>query len=244
MVVLAEAGAQTWAGHIKVDHLGVGLPFDAGRCRVPDATVACPPGKAHSGGLFTPCLPAFPMTSALAMANARDAGDGADVKAEASNEKLDGESRQITPIFIPGIQDHYTGFKEELHKVQVHPDTDGKVSDVEIARHDRDKLESLIWLYLATNKGDDASPSGASEPCKPPSDGIDSERFPDHVQDAEECATPPALPDNSTFSRGSVGHPETCKEPCKYNRKKRGCKDGFACTRCHLCTWHHKRNPN
>jgi len=41
-----------------------------------------------------------------------------------------------------------------------------------------------------------------------------------------------------TVSVGSVGHPHTCAEPCKYVRKKRrGCKDGSACVRCHLCEW-------
>jgi len=39
-------------------------------------------------------------------------------------------------------------------------------------------------------------------------------------------------------SKGSVGHPFTCAEPCKYVFKKnRGCKDGAVCSRCHLCKW-------
>jgi len=39
-------------------------------------------------------------------------------------------------------------------------------------------------------------------------------------------------------SKGSVGHPFTCAEPCKYVFKKhRGCKDGAMCSRCHLCKW-------
>mmetsp|Transcript_147503 Transcript_147503/g.268930 ORF Transcript_147503/g.268930 Transcript_147503/m.268930 type:complete len:254 (-) Transcript_147503:129-890(-) len=46
-----------------------------------------------------------------------------------------------------------------------------------------------------------------------------------------------------TVSIGSVGHPLTCAEPCKYVMKKnRGCKDGAACNRCHLCEWK-KRGP-
>jgi hypothetical protein len=185
------------------------------------------------------------MASALEMANATFTSDGADGRAELSDEKLDGDSRQITPVFIPGIQDHYTGLKEEPRQVQVDQDTDQKVPQVEIARHDVKKLESLIWLYLHTNKGDDAPPSGASElvdSTSVSSGGEASEPISEHVQEVEECAPPPALPDNSDFSCGSVGHPHSCNEPCKYTRKKRGCKDGFACTRCHLCTWYHKRN--
>lgn len=42
----------------------------------------------------------------------------------------------------------------------------------------------------------------------------------------------------TTVSAGSVGHPYSCAEPCKYVRKRnRGCKDGAACARCHLCEW-------
>mmetsp|Transcript_94962 Transcript_94962/g.306602 ORF Transcript_94962/g.306602 Transcript_94962/m.306602 type:complete len:228 (-) Transcript_94962:129-812(-) len=38
-------------------------------------------------------------------------------------------------------------------------------------------------------------------------------------------------------SCGSIGHPHCCAEPCKYATKKRGCKDGAACKRCHICIW-------
>jgi len=41
-------------------------------------------------------------------------------------------------------------------------------------------------------------------------------------------------------SAGSVGHPYRCAEACKYARKSRGCKDGAACVRCHLCEWKKK----
>mmetsp|Transcript_98196 Transcript_98196/g.247818 ORF Transcript_98196/g.247818 Transcript_98196/m.247818 type:complete len:266 (+) Transcript_98196:63-860(+) len=37
-------------------------------------------------------------------------------------------------------------------------------------------------------------------------------------------------------SKGSIGHPFTCANFCKYARKSRGCKDGAACDHCHLCT--------
>jgi len=36
-------------------------------------------------------------------------------------------------------------------------------------------------------------------------------------------------------SIGSQGHPICCQLPCKYVRKRKGCKDGVNCTRCHLC---------
>jgi len=39
------------------------------------------------------------------------------------------------------------------------------------------------------------------------------------------------------LSIGSVGHPHTCAEACKYFWKNKGCKDGVHCIRCHLCRW-------
>lgn len=44
-----------------------------------------------------------------------------------------------------------------------------------------------------------------------------------------------ALP--RTVSRGSIGHPYSCAGSCKYAWKRRGCKDGANCERCHLCEW-------
>lgn len=56
--------------------------------------------------------------------------------------------------------------------------------------------------------------------------------------DADAAATS-CMPCGSMplVSVGSVGHPHTCGEPCKYVLKSRGCKDGASCTRCHLCKW-------
>jgi len=46
---------------------------------------------------------------------------------------------------------------------------------------------------------------------------------------------------NGSPSVGSVGHPHSCAAPCKYFFKSSGCKDGGACTRCHICTWSRKQ---
>jgi len=49
---------------------------------------------------------------------------------------------------------------------------------------------------------------------------------------ASEATDPPVL-----MSVGSVGHPYTCsKLGCKF-AARRGCKEGAACSRCHLCVW-------
>jgi hypothetical protein len=42
---------------------------------------------------------------------------------------------------------------------------------------------------------------------------------------------------------GSVGHPKQCAMSCKYHFKEKGCKDGFKCTRCHLCVWRRYQQP-
>mmetsp|Transcript_36600 Transcript_36600/g.105456 ORF Transcript_36600/g.105456 Transcript_36600/m.105456 type:complete len:257 (+) Transcript_36600:39-809(+) len=51
------------------------------------------------------------------------------------------------------------------------------------------------------------------------------------------CASPMATMQDvdPTLSYGSVGHPYTCADFCKYARKGRGCKDGANCDHCHLC---------
>jgi len=47
------------------------------------------------------------------------------------------------------------------------------------------------------------------------------------------------LPDDCP-SVGSLNHPHSCADFCKYAKKAKGCKDGEACVRCHICT---KRKP-
>jgi len=42
---------------------------------------------------------------------------------------------------------------------------------------------------------------------------------------------------DSTFSMGSVGHPQHCGMPCKYFRRKHSCRMGKDCSRCHECKW-------
>mmetsp|Transcript_35692 Transcript_35692/g.80654 ORF Transcript_35692/g.80654 Transcript_35692/m.80654 type:complete len:222 (+) Transcript_35692:37-702(+) len=68
----------------------------------------------------------------------------------------------------------------------------------------------------------------------------------DDNQPEDSVATPrlgpmAAVESIAAPSRGSVGHPDLCAAPCKYVRKKRGCKDGADCTHCHLCVWHSHR---
>eukprot|EP00429_Kryptoperidinium_foliaceum_P000603 CAMPEP_0176012736 /NCGR_PEP_ID=MMETSP0120_2-20121206/5949_1 /TAXON_ID=160619 /ORGANISM="Kryptoperidinium foliaceum, Strain CCMP 1326" /LENGTH=326 /DNA_ID=CAMNT_0017345631 /DNA_START=56 /DNA_END=1036 /DNA_ORIENTATION=- len=39
------------------------------------------------------------------------------------------------------------------------------------------------------------------------------------------------------LSMGSIGHPHSCAEACRYIKRKGGCLDGAKCSRCHLCFW-------
>lgn len=41
-------------------------------------------------------------------------------------------------------------------------------------------------------------------------------------------------------SAGSLGHPVSCGNPCKYVRRKGGCRDGANCPYCHVCQWYRK----
>merc|ERR1719265_1794983 len=49
------------------------------------------------------------------------------------------------------------------------------------------------------------------------------------------------LPDDIP-SIGSLNHPHSCGQPCKYIKKARGCKDGLNCSHCHICTWQSRRH--
>eukprot|EP00440_Ansanella_granifera_P035638 gb/GFBE01038659.1/.p1 GENE.gb/GFBE01038659.1/~~gb/GFBE01038659.1/.p1 ORF type:complete len:219 (+),score=14.70 gb/GFBE01038659.1/:1-657(+) len=50
--------------------------------------------------------------------------------------------------------------------------------------------------------------------------------------------------DSECFSIGTMGHPITCGAPCKYNGKRRGCKDGERCSFCHMCRWTRQRGAD
>lgn len=62
-------------------------------------------------------------------------------------------------------------------------------------------------------------------------------------EDEEDAGAvpPPPPPVPLPLGPGTIGHPYTCAEACKYVTKAKGCKDGAACERCHLCEWHRNR---
>mmetsp|Transcript_9879 Transcript_9879/g.26024 ORF Transcript_9879/g.26024 Transcript_9879/m.26024 type:complete len:222 (-) Transcript_9879:41-706(-) len=64
--------------------------------------------------------------------------------------------------------------------------------------------------------------------------------LPEKVFEPESVVSTPG-----PMSLGSVGHPLACGEPCKYAWRKKGCKDGVSCDRCHFCEWsrYAKRRP-
>mmetsp|Transcript_45194 Transcript_45194/g.130513 ORF Transcript_45194/g.130513 Transcript_45194/m.130513 type:complete len:288 (-) Transcript_45194:112-975(-) len=68
-----------------------------------------------------------------------------------------------------------------------------------------------------------------------------------HLREVERAPMPPPLkmwevggaapPEYSEDSVGSIGHPWSCAQACKFYDKPRGCKDGAGCVRCHRCVW-------
>lgn len=83
------------------------------------------------------------------------------------------------------------------------------------------------------------SPAVAPPPPPPPSSVREVHRIQESLEhDGDIQATPPG----SSFSFGSVGHPHTCGPPCKYARRRRKCKDGEKCIRCHQCFWRRGAN--
>lgn len=50
---------------------------------------------------------------------------------------------------------------------------------------------------------------------------------------ANSASVRPAAP----VSIGTRGHPHSCSAPCKYARRKGGCRDGADCRNCHVCVW-------
>lgn len=47
----------------------------------------------------------------------------------------------------------------------------------------------------------------------------------------------PEFPDEAPISEGTRGHPHHCSAPCRYVRRRGGCRDGTACKQCHACVW-------
>lgn len=79
-----------------------------------------------------------------------------------------------------------------------------------------------------------AAPMRALPRPLPPAPSFDLDSGTTAQQAAELGAEPEAAPCPSI---GSSGHPCTCAEACKFVWKRRGCKEGAACDRCHLCVW-------
>lgn len=92
----------------------------------------------------------------------------------------------------------------------------------------------------------DSSAHGSTASLSTCSPGEDSNDMPDSMQvdmsklqclPCDTDATPEGKQTVEMYSIGSRGHPDNCNFPCKYFRKKAGCRDGAKCTRCHICEW-------
>lgn len=54
----------------------------------------------------------------------------------------------------------------------------------------------------------------------------------------------PVTSRTDVISVGSQGHPDTCGAPCRYARRKDGCRNGRDCTNCHICLWRRDAMPS
>lgn len=105
--------------------------------------------------------------------------------------------------------------QEEQPQSQVPPQEEEEEEEVEEAEEEQEKEEA------ARCEVEEAAVASTELRCVPCS-GSEAALV------AEGAPMVPSL--------GSIGHPYTCAEFCKYAKKARGCKDGAACDRCHLCT--------
>mmetsp|Transcript_50792 Transcript_50792/g.128072 ORF Transcript_50792/g.128072 Transcript_50792/m.128072 type:complete len:518 (-) Transcript_50792:234-1787(-) len=88
-----------------------------------------------------------------------------------------------------------------------------------------------------------------SKPCRRNSSKLGREANTSKTSEVEDTEVPPVPPPplmdtipldaarKHIVSWGSLGHPLTCGERCKFVGKPRGCKDGALCDHCHLCAF-------
>lgn len=85
-----------------------------------------------------------------------------------------------------------------------------------------------------------AEPGDVCSPCSPTD--ITSAIGGGGIQQ-RDCAERVDSPSNAasrhlgTPSKGSAGHPHSCASPCRYVKRKSGCRDGADCPNCHFCFW-------
>jgi len=72
--------------------------------------------------------------------------------------------------------------------------------------------------------------------------GTAQAKAPQQVLNAPGAAAPdlPAM----HLSLGSIGHPHSCAQACRYVKRKGGCREGAKCPHCHLCFWRRDRELN
>lgn len=161
---------------------------------------------------------------------------------DASSLTLDA-SRLQAPIGDPTAQRASDGQKDVLGEVETG-----------YGSREKQKLENLIRLHMH-RVGKATAPSAEQVPPPPgllPTAIVAEMReraAPGLSPPFDKPPTPPTPPEgararppkastSTEFSYGSIGHPNGCAGPCKYlHMKSRGCQDGKACNRCHMCTW-------
>mmetsp|Transcript_3627 Transcript_3627/g.9157 ORF Transcript_3627/g.9157 Transcript_3627/m.9157 type:complete len:185 (+) Transcript_3627:101-655(+) len=132
--------------------------------------------------------------------------------------------------------------KLELRLVEV-DEAENEEDEVPTPRHQAGGASAQTNVQTDVSRTPSPSPKLTAEADwkdhKPSADesgeGLDSAAPPLPPAEGELCVVCDELEDPPSI--GSIGHPHTCKDACKYVRKRRGCKDGANCERCHLCSW-------
>eukprot|EP00931_Biecheleriopsis_adriatica_P085657 TRINITY_DN6038_c0_g1_i1.p1 TRINITY_DN6038_c0_g1~~TRINITY_DN6038_c0_g1_i1.p1 ORF type:complete len:334 (-),score=48.72 TRINITY_DN6038_c0_g1_i1:36-1037(-) len=124
------------------------------------------------------------------------------------SEETGGETGAFTPVEVAGKQ----------------TDSGGKFSALHAER-----LQSTLQSWLDSGKQQSFGYRGFRE-------------LPGGMPEQVKMPVPPrphpvAYPAEVAISRGSVGHPSSCAAPCRYVKRKEGCRDGANCPNCHECFW-------
>jgi len=121
-----------------------------------------------------------------------------------------------------------------------------KATDAETSSSSSDSdspgLVSAAFAQLSSSNAERAAVSAVTTPCgtRQPSrtqgPAVGAVEAPS-IEASHACHAITEDVPSSWPSPGSIGHPACHGPPCKYHTRGRGCKDGDACSHCHLCVW-------
>jgi len=140
----------------------------------------------------------------------------------------------VAPPNGTGMQDHVpeVGTQQGTPPAgQAINDKQGIPVDPHANADEKSDAETEVMLPRSSLPGDVNTNTTKSNQLTVPDTVLQADTIGKPDQENEETAS------DYPISLGSVGHPTSCAEPCKYIKKRRGCKDGDKCANCHHCVW-------